>query len=1519
MVKRHAPRSGGAGSSSKRRGPPPPRRRSDASADVEEATTAAAAVAAIPEPSQTCDSAARAKNAAALSDLSRACLDHNASEARHAAWTKFATQGALSEVVWPAVVFQYSSDDKEGGGGTTAPSGRIPASPLLALLASVSHTQGQQPSQILSFLLGPTSNNKDSGSPTLEWTPATWKDCLTSMVSFLNVASTNHSSKSALDCEYLAAVTHFMTLLLGELNSSSALTAESQTALLWNGFKEIVMGPTDWELWNHLPPLQREFLFRKHGIDPGQRDTPTPIAEESQSTSKSLPFLCLLVRHILGLLESDDLRLGEIRFRQERETDQEQDDAVKRKIAQYVALHRALEFLLDVLSHPLLRPWVAPYLTALHVAILARRSLGTPSPTSQRRVNANLFLAQELVKRLDRSLRGSWEHETPEERLECYHRRAIALQKMCHRFYPDELPDLIYAGAGTLCQDSHFLRSCLSALNDGQLLQLLRKLRLMGEHDSHMYDRDFLQAVLEDHVVVPTDDPLQELQSTPLYATEAMLWDYSRVPPALSTLLPVSQVLSLPKLHRQFVGFGQYLSTNFELTQAASAYDIRVDLVDVIRRVRPLLRQHVSGDDETQSTLKTELTGWARMALEVVKFEITRVVKPQWGERHPSHVTADLVIDLKPCGDAIRREWDALGEFDNLFLVAIDASKQSGQPSPRLRDYHLQHGSHVLDSDLDRRIPDEDDPTFPQRFGVTLVRGCMILQVRDEQGTILSDPVSSGSVTPSGTKRIFRVALDPSQYTADFNSPEGTALFNSINLVVRRHGRENTFKAELETIRGLMAGAGAINQVLPTWLQPVILGHGDPSAAHFQSNTMQNFARNAVGVANPDDPLDFGDTFLNERHLRDSFGASKLLVDGRDVPDVEVPEKRRNYRIRITENDGHHTVTATSYDFRKDVSGNPVPFTPVQVEAIRSGLSPGLTMVIGPPGTGKTDVAVQIICCLFHSFPTQRTVVITHSNAALNDIFQKVIARGDVDERYLLRLGAGERDLETDSTHDFTKPGRVAYSFHRRGILLEDIQKLSESLGLSTVADRGADGSPSYTCETTEYFRRHHINKRIRDFYRAAKDRLKAEATAAPKGNVLDVFPFAAYFKLASNELRVQEARTLIGKLNAIFDELAEYRPLELLRTQRQRTDYLIMKQARVVAMTCTHAAMVRSQLIDLGFHYDNVVVEEAGQMAEIETFIPLLLQSGEVDSSSPSGSARLKRVCLMGDHNQLPPVIKNMTFAHYSNLDQSMFARLVQRGVSHVQLDKQGRARPEIARLYSWRYKNLGDLESVVSLGEYTRANAGFVHTVQLINVDKFQGKGEHTPTAYFYQNVGEAEYAVALFQYMVMIGYAPSKISILTTYNGQRALIADILAQRCGDGTPLAGVRPRTVSTVDKYQGQQNDVILLSMVRTESVGHVRDVRRLVVALSRSRLGLYVLCRRDLFAGCFDLKPAFDQLLERPTKLQLLLDENYPTERLPDDEIPQDRVFEVEDVTHLGTLVFEMQEQWLKASNETT
>lgn len=65
---------------------------------------------------------------------------------------------------------------------------------------------------------------------------------------------------------------------------------------------------------------------------------------------------------------------------------------------------------------------------------------------------------------------------------------------------------------------------------------------------------------------------------------------------------------------------------------------------------------------------------------------------------------------------------------------------------------------------------------------------------------------------------------------------------------------------------------------------------------------------------------------------------------------------------------------------------------------------------------------------------------------------------------------------------------------------------------------------------------------------------------------------------------------------------------------------------------------------------------------------------------------------------------------------------------------------------------------------------------------------QGETEPTPYFIQNLGEAEYAVAIYAFMRLMGYPAHKISILTTYNGQKELIKDVVRQRCA-AHPLLG----------------------------------------------------------------------------------------------------------------------------------
>lgn len=88
------------------------------------------------------------------------------------------------------------------------------------------------------------------------------------------------------------------------------------------------------------------------------------------------------------------------------------------------------------------------------------------------------------------------------------------------------------------------------------------------------------------------------------------------------------------------------------------------------------------------------------------------------------------------------------------------------------------------------------------------------------------------------------------------------------------------------------------------------------------------------------------------------------------------------------------------------------------------------------------------------------------------------------------------------------------------------------------------------------------------------------------------------------------------------------------------------------------------------------------------------------------------------------------------------------------------------------------------------------------------YTGIGESEPSPFFYQNLAEAEYVVAVYMYMRILGYPAEKITILTTYNGQKHLIRDVIAARCAQN-PLLG-NPSKVTTVDRFQVSELGIVL-------------------------------------------------------------------------------------------------------------
>ncbi|XP_030484515.1 uncharacterized protein LOC115700975 [Cannabis sativa] len=1124
---------------------------------------------------------------------------------------------------------------------------------------------------------------------------------------------------------------------------------------------------------------------------------------------------------------------------------------------------RFMEFLIDLLSQLPTRRYLRPLVA--DVAVVAKCHLSALYRHEKGKLFAQLVDLLQFYEGFEINDHVGTQL-TDDEVLQSHYDRLQSFQLFAFKKV-SKLRDLALANIGAINKRNDLSKK-LSVLSSEELKDLVcHKLKLVSTDDPWSNRDDFLIEVMVSFFEKQQSQK-EAINALPLYPNEQIMWDESVVP---SINYSGEGCLALPKLNLQFLTLHDYLLRNFNLFRLESTYEIREDIQEAV----PHLLAHINNEGEAG------FRGWSRMAVPIREFKIAQVKQPNIGEVKPSSVTAEVTFSISSYKAQIRSEWNSLKEHDVLFLLSI---------RPSFEPLSAEEAAKA---------------SVPQRLGLQFVRGCEVIEMRDEEGTLMND--FTGKIKrdewkpPKGELRTVTVALDTAQYHMDVSNiaEKGEEdVYGTFNILMRRKPKENNFKAILESIRDLM------NEycIVPDWLHNIFLGYGNPSAA--QWTNMPDLLKT----------VDFKDTFLDADHLKESFPDYQVCFTNSDG--TENLDPRPPFRITLPKmlKSSTHALPGnkkSAADSKNDVSMadadsekeklfveaytppdpgpypqdqprlNSVRFTPIQIGAIISGVQPGLTMVVGPPGTGKTDTAVQILNVLYHNCPSQRTLIITHSNQALNDLFEKIMQR-DVPARYLLRLGQGEQELATDL--DFSRQGRVNAMLVRRLELLSEVERLARSLQLPE--DVG------YTCETAGYFWLLHVYSRWELFLAAC-----AESENKPSF-VKDRFPFKEFFSNTAHPVFTGEsfdkdmwaAKGCFSHLKTMFQELEECRAFELLKSTADRANYLMTKQAKIVAMTCTHAALKRKDFLQLGFKYDNLLMEESAQILEIETFIPMLLQRQE------DGYARLKRCILIGDHHQLPPVVKNMAFQKYSHMDQSLFTRFVRLGIPYIELNAQGRARPSIAQLYNWRYRDLGDLSYVKEGAIFHRANAGFSYEYQLIDVPDYHGKGESAPSPWFYQNEGEAEYIVSVYIYMRLLGYPANKISILTTYNGQKLLLRDVINRRC---VPYDFIGPpNKVTTVDKFQGQQNDFILLSLVRTRFVGHLRDVRRLVVAMSRARLGLYVFCRRSLFEQCYELQPTFQLLLQRPDRLGLNLTEiSSYTERHVEDTGP----------THLVSSVDEM------------
>ena len=197
----------------------------------------------------------------------------------------------------------------------------------------------------------------------------------------------------------------------------------------------------------------------------------------------------------------------------------------------------------------------------------------------------------------------------------------------------------------------------------------------------------------------------------------------------------------------------------------------------------------------------------------------------------------------------------------------------------------------------------------------------------------------------------------------------------------------------------------------------------------------------------------------------------------------------------------------------------------------------------------------------------------------------------------------------------------------------------------------------------------------------------------------------------------------------------------------------------------------------------------------------------------------------------QLRPQCNDHILATEFRMDVSLFERLIKFGVPSVMLAEQHRMRPEVARLIVPSiYKNLANHNSVYNYPTVPSVNRN-VFFLNHNNPEEREGGSSS-----FY-NTYEVEMSLRLADFLCQQGVNQGKITILATYGAQKE---KILSHRLYN--LLSG--PIHVTTVDNYQGQENDIIILSLVRNNQkglIGFLGTPNRICVALSRARHGLFM------------------------------------------------------------------------------
>lgn len=403
-----------------------------------------------------------------------------------------------------------------------------------------------------------------------------------------------------------------------------------------------------------------------------------------------------------------------------------------------------------------------------------------------------------------------------------------------------------------------------------------------------------------------------------------------------------------------------------------------------------------------------------------------------------------------------------------------------------------------------------------------------------------------------------------------------------------------------------------------------------------------------------------------------------------------------------------------------------------------------LTVVHGPPGTGKTTTLVQTVIQLLQAEPT--VLLCAPSNTAVDLLTERVAAEGI----NVLRIG--------------------------------NISRVDEEVLRHTLDYQVANHPDAKTIK-----------------------KLKVEAAELRRK--------AKRFKRNFG----QEERT---KRGAMFKEAGEISGWA--NQLEQRLIDQLLEGARVI--TCTLVGAASSMLAKR--HFRTVIIDEAAQALEPATWIPIL---------------KAGRVVLTGDPYQLPPTIKSHE-ARRRGLEVTLIEKSLKRQERTSLLRTQYRMNEVIMNFSNQQFYD-GKLLADPSVKDWTIAKAP-TPPVEFVDTAGTDFQEQVQPTFQSRYNEGEfqilCEHLYALLEHCDTCGIAPlPSIALISPYREQVVMMKQAVKQ-----DPKLQAVPMTINTIDGFQGQERDVVYISLVRSNDkseIGFLKDYRRMNVAMTRARQKLVI------------------------------------------------------------------------------